>query len=306
MGALGALVRETGWDPENASLVMGTSAGSVVAALAAGLHKPWQIVEEGFEKEFLDVLAGAAYEVERPERWLRWGSWRMVVEAWRGGGDATLARMWAGVLPHGLVSTRRLEDTISRRVERWPHRPRLWIVATDYESGGRRIFSGPSHDGVAVGRAVAASCAIAGFYKPVQIGSRLYVDGGVASSTNIDLLGGSGLDLIICMLPLSPLRAVAHRTASMRFRSLLHRRLMRQIHVVERAGTRVLLIEPERAAADLIGLNFMNRSRARAVAHAAVHTVHERLRTRDAQAALAVLGAASPGVRPVPSAAPRS
>lgn len=289
MGGLGALVRETGWTPEEASRVMGTSAGAVVAALCAGSHRPWRIIEEGFEHEFLDVMAGAVYEMERPERLWRWGSWRMLVEAWRGGGDSMLNRAWAGVLPHGLVSTRHLEAMVARRVSDWPHEPRLWVVATDYDTGKRHVFKGPASADVTVARAVAASCAIPGFYRPVRIGSHLYVDGGVTSSTNIDLLVGEELDLVICMLPLSPATALARRTPFGRLRDALQRSLRRQIRAVEDAGTPVLLIEPEGRAADLIGLNFMNRRRSSSVAHAAADTVHQRLRRADARALLDVI-----------------
>jgi NTE family protein len=286
MGALSAVERETGWRARDADLVMGTSAGAAVAAVAAARDRAWGQLEEDSAAgaEFLSLLGAAAYDVERPGRWMRWGSWRMVVETWRGGGDAALGRTWAGVLPHGLVSTRRLESTIDFHVPAWPIDPELWIVATDYESGRREVFG--STDSIGVGRAVAASCAIPGFYRPVRIGSRLYVDGGVASSTNLDLLAGRGLDLVICLVPLSPLRAVAHRTPSARFRELLQRRLRRQIAAVEATGTEVLLIEPEGAAVDLIGLNFMNRKRAHAVAQAAVRTVHHRLRSPAVRRAL--------------------
>ena len=51
--------------------------------------------------------------------------------------------------------------------------------------------------------AVAASCAIPGFYRPVRIGGRRYVDGGVCSASNLDLLAGRGLDLVVCLNPLS-------------------------------------------------------------------------------------------------------
>lgn len=281
IGAVGAVVRETGWDPVDASLLMGTSAGSVVAALIAGSHQPWRLIEAGFEDQFLDVFAAATYRFERPERLARWGSWRMVVEAWSGGGDAVLQRLWAGALPHGLVSTRPLEEMVDRRVPEWPESPRLWLVATDYESGRRRVFDGREGD-PSVGRAVAASCAIPGFYRPVPVDSGLFVDGGVSSSSNIDLLAGARFDLLICMLPLSPVTAVARRSPFNRFRFALQQTLMRQIREVEAAGTRVLLIEPEGRAADLIGLNFMNRRRTRAVAESAVETVHERLRDPDA------------------------
>ena len=289
MGGIGALVRETGWGPKDATLVMGTSAGAVVAALSAGSHRPWEFVEKGLEAQFLDVMAAAVYRVERPDRLTRWGSWRMVVEAWRGGGDEMLGRMWAGILPHGLVSTHQLEQMINRRVDAWPGRPRLWIVGTDYETGARHVFRGPGGHNVSVGRAVAASCAIPGFYRPVRVDSKRYVDGGVTSASNIDLLVDERLDLIICMLPLSPLAAVARRTPFAGFRRTLHRKLHGQIREIQKRGTRVLLIEPEGRAADLIGLNFMNRKRSSAVARAAAETVRHRLREASPKRLLDVI-----------------
>jgi NTE family protein len=48
---------------------------------------------------------------------------------------------------------------------------------------------------------VAASCAIPGFYRSVRIGGRRYVDGGVQSTSNLDLMAGLGLDLVICLNP---------------------------------------------------------------------------------------------------------
>lgn len=306
MGALGALVRATGWNPESAEVIAGTSAGSVVAALVAGSHQPWRLLEEGFDTEFVDVLAGAAYRFERPERLWRWGSWRMVTEAWRGGGDTALSRIWAGVLPHGLVSTGDLERMIDARVRDWPVHPRLWVVATDYDSGARRVFSGPGRHRASVGRAVAASCAIPGFYSPVRFGSHLYVDGGVTSSTNLDLLAGIGLDLVICLVPLSPATALARRTPFTNLRRSLQRRLLHQVAEVEARGTSVLLIEPEGRAADLIGFNFMNRRRARAVALAAGETVHERLQEPATASLLKRLEPVGVGPKPSPRARGRS
>ena len=53
--------------------------------------------------------------------------------------------------------------------------------------------------------AVAASCAIPGFYHPVTVAGRRYVDGGICSVSNLDLLCGEGLDLVICLNPMSSL-----------------------------------------------------------------------------------------------------
>ena len=87
--------------------------------------------------------------------------------------------MLAGWLPRGFVST----DPISGLVESfvdddWPDHPNYWAVAADYATGKRVAFGREDAPPRAVGEAVAASCAIPGFYHPVKIAGRRYVDGG--------------------------------------------------------------------------------------------------------------------------------
>ena len=56
--------------------------------------------------------------------------------------------------------------------------------------------------------AVAASCAIPGFYHPETIAGRRYVDGGIYSTSNPDLLRDEDLDLVICLNPTSTLHPI--------------------------------------------------------------------------------------------------
>ena len=71
----------------------------------------------------------------------------------------------------------------------WPERP-LWVCAVDLDSGERIVFG---RDGVdaPIGVAVQASSSIPGFFRPVEHGGQRYVDGGVHSPTNADLLAES-------------------------------------------------------------------------------------------------------------------
>lgn len=63
----------------------------------------------------------------------------------------------------------------------------LRIVATDFETGGAVAFhSGPIVD------AVLASSALPGLFPPVEIGGRLYVDGGIADNVPISPAVGAG------------------------------------------------------------------------------------------------------------------
>ena len=65
---------------------------------------------------------------------------------------------------------------------------RLWIVAVDLDVGRRVVFGAPGRRPSTVGEAVEASCAIPGYFAPVTIDGTRYVDGGVHSTTNGDLL----------------------------------------------------------------------------------------------------------------------
>jgi NTE family protein len=129
---------------------------------------------------------------------------------------------------------------------------------------------------------VAASCAIPGFYRPVRIGRRRYVDGGVCSASNLDLVAGRGLDLVICMNPLSGrvgpgaldplgwLPAIARRVN--------RRRLEHEVRKVRRFGTDVVVLEPTADDLAVMGLNWMSAERRREVIESAERTVAEQLR----------------------------
>ncbi len=81
----------------------------------------------------------------------------------------------------------------------WPDQA-LWITAVDAESGDLEVFTAES--GVSLVDAVSASCAVPGIWPPVTIGGRRFVDGGVRSTTNADLAMGS--DRVLVITPSAP------------------------------------------------------------------------------------------------------
>lgn len=93
-----------------------------------------------------------------------------------------------------------------------------------------------------------------GFYQPVQIGGRRYVDGGVASTSNLDVLAGEGLDLVICLNPTSSLHAPQPRTLGERAARVLRetsgRRLGSEATRVWASGTEVIVIQPTGSRCD--------------------------------------------------------
>jgi NTE family protein len=146
--------------------------------------------------------------------------------------------------------------------------------------------------------AVAASCAIPGFYHPVEIDGRRYVDGGMYSNSNLDVLRDEELDLVVCLNPTStlhppraadPLEWVANGV-----RGASGRRLGREARRLRDQGTDVVLIQPTAEDIALMGWNLMARRDRHKVVETAVKTVREQLQDPDVRASLEGLPQGAP------------
>jgi NTE family protein len=141
--------------------------------------------------------------------------------------------------------------------------------------------------------AVAASCAIPGFFRAVEISGRRYVDGGVRSASNLDVLEDVPLGLVVALNPMSSLHAGAPRTLGERFASMVRqasgRRLGSEAKRLRAAGIEVLLIQPTVHDLDAMGSNLMSRSRRHAVIETAVQTVTGHLQSSEMGERLAAL-----------------
>jgi NTE family protein len=316
-GGLKALADATGWDPATADHIVGTSAGAMMAALLAGGVPPWFMVAHSAGETFdglvdaagrpagdADRSAGAIF---RRDGWpsLGPGSWRLIARTLRDPRRHTATALGAGWLPSGAVSTEPLRDIVRRVVpEGWADHPNTWIMACDYASGRRTAFGRQGAPPAELADAVAASCAIPGFYRPVEIGGRRYVDGGMYSTSNLDVLRGEHLELVICLNPTSslhpsyawnPLERVAGLT-----RRASGRRLGSEARKLRERGMEVVLIQPTADDHAVMGTNLMSRRRRQQVIETAIETVGEQLRAPRVAEALADLppGAAEKLARP--------
>ena len=110
---------------------------------------------------------------------------------------------------HGLLRDPRAAATASTTSAR-----PLFVVAVDLDRGEAVAFGDASHRDVPVSRAVQASTALPGLYRPVRIDGRDYVDGGVKKTAHINLAIQNGAGLVICINPLVPIHEPdAGRTA---------------------------------------------------------------------------------------------
>src|SRR5271166_3889281 len=294
-GALHAIATETGWDPGSAQYIVGTSAGSMTGALLASGVPPWFMVAYSSGEQFgglanaggeaassADRSGGASFRLHRGAPVLGPGSWRLALSSLARPYRYSPAALLAGWLPLGPISTEPLKDTVRRAcAEPWAPHPNYWAVAVDYQTGGRVAFGSDSAPPAQLADAVAASCAIPGFFRAVEIDGRRYVDGGLRSASNLDILEGERLDLVIALNPMSSLHAGAPHTLGERVafavRQAAGRRLGSEAKRLRAAGTEVILIQPTVHDLDVMGTNLMSRRRRHEVIDTAVQTVTDHL-----------------------------
>ncbi len=307
VGALHAIATETGWDPGSADTVLGTSAGSMIGALLASAVPTWLLMSYGAGENLDPHPAAGASRARRLGTSLQvhWSFPRPVLgspglalrsmrEPWKYGPAGIIA--W---LPHGMISTEPLKDAVRRVVPRgWSAHANLWIVGIDYETGRRVVFGREGSPRTDLAAAVAASCAIPGFYRPVNIRGRRYVDGGMFSPANLDLMIDSEAELVVCLNPMSSRYRGGLLQPSGPIAAFVrgdNRRLLdREALALKGSGRRVMLVEPHADDLKVMGFNYMSRRNLDRVADTAVRTTTAALRGTQLGRALSALPAGSP------------
>lgn len=312
-GVLAALEETTGWDPRRASLVVGTSAGAEVAALLrAGLGATdlcARIEGRPLRPEAADAAACYLRPDHGPFPWhLSWPLAR-TAPAWlaarlrRRQSAAAMPGRRSGhepgpwmeaLLPLGRVDLRHQAEAFSRMFPGgWPARP-LWLVAGRLDDGQRVVFGRGDAPSTDVGRAVAASGAVPGINPPVTIDGRPYIDGGLRSTTNLDVLaepaGNPPPPQVVVLAPLSCAPRRAPRSWLRPARLVFGRRLEAEARAVGASGTKVHLFHPEGTVLRAMGVNPFSVARMQQVARAARRATLLALRSgRGALASLLVI-----------------
>ena len=117
----------------------------------------------------------------------------------------------AETLPSGLYTSAGVERYV-RTVLSDPDRTNdfrlleseLYLSATDLDTCERIVFGAAGWDDVPISSAVSASTALPMVYKPVRIKDRELVDGGIVSTTNIDIAVEAGAKFVVVVNPLVP------------------------------------------------------------------------------------------------------
>lgn len=264
-----AEIARQGWDPRTADVLVGTSAGAeLVALLGAGV--PGSAIHDGSDHRVAAHLSsprapGAVPGLPRPSL-PGLGLTRAALAR-----RADLLAGLAGLLPRGggdaqwLVD---LGDALASPDTGWVEHPATWLVAADVRTGERVPLGRADAPPVPLGRAIAASWAIPGWFAPVRIGDRSFLDGGAVSPTSADLLlphvVDGRIDEVVVVAPMSsedgaPARGLTR--VERLLRRPMTRRVDREVAALRAAGARVVRIEPTPADLDAMGANFMDGTR---------------------------------------------
>ena len=285
VGALQALQDETGVDARDYDAYVGTSAGSILAALlGAGVSVGDLVAHQRGAQLESGPLAGFWFDYEKASGGQRprrprpgIGSRELLVRNARQLRQLPPTAVLAAFLPEGRGNLEAVGALISHVVpDGWVARDGVTVVALDYDTGERVPFGRPEAPSVSISQAVMASCAIPGWYQPVLIGDHRFIDGGAWSSTNLGLLAGQGLDEVFVLAPQVSFDADAPTQWATRlerqWRNRVTRRVVREVTRVHREGTEVTVLGPGRADLQAMGGNLMDVSRRPAVIETSLRT----------------------------------
>src|SRR5688572_16448452 len=277
---------------------VGTSAGSFVASLTANGVTPeemMRVVNQQVPTPFRDIDLGTLLRPNyldfarslalMPLRGV--GVVRTMLENIRQVSVMDLAVGMAEGLPPGIYDggslQKYLEDVLSdpdRTNDFRLLQNELFLTATDLDTCERVVLGGEDWDDVPISRSVAASTALPMVYKPVEIKGRHLVDGGIRSTTNVDIAVERGAKFVIVVNPLVPyvndfqkviptlLGSRVRRVADMgfpqigyqAFKLLAHQRLHEAVsHWQEKyPGVDIILVEPDPNDELMFETNIMN------------------------------------------------
>jgi NTE family protein len=201
---------------------VGTSAGAFVAAAVANGVTPeemMRVIVQQVSAPFPDARVSSLLRPNYSE-FLAKGLMlplrlaRIVRTLVRDFGEISAVDIVVGLaesLPSALYSGQGIERYV-RTVLSDPDRtddfrllgPELYLAATDLDTCERIVFGAEGWDDVPISTAVSASSALPMIYKPVKIKDRELIDGGILSTTNLDIAVEAGAKFILVVNPLVP------------------------------------------------------------------------------------------------------
>jgi len=206
----------------NFDVYVGTSAGSFIAALCANGVTPeemMRVVTRQGKPPFKDIDVGDLLrpnlvEFARKGALLPLRAVSLARQLLSQPGGVSLMDVVLGLaagLPSGVYTgagiERYLHDVLSEpgRSDDFKELDcELYLTATDLDTCERVVFGAEESIDVPISTAVRASGALPMVYAPVRIDDRELIDGGIVSTTNLDLAVEAGAKLVMVINPIVP------------------------------------------------------------------------------------------------------
>jgi len=212
---------------------------------------------------------------------------------------AALAR----AVPTGLFDQRAI-DAFLLRLFATPRRSndfraldcKLFLVATNLDTGRAVTFGEPGFDHVPINKAIAASAALPGLFPPVEVDGEHYVDGALNKTLHASVALDQRVDLLLCVNPLVPFdaSAAARRgrltvekinkgglplVLAQTFRAIIHSRMKTGMEKYRREYPHadILLFEPDREDADMFFANIFSYAQRKRLCEATYYKTRQRL-----------------------------
>ncbi|MDF1781235.1 MAG: patatin-like phospholipase family protein [Alcanivoracaceae bacterium] len=267
IATLEALQKQLNWDARSADILIGTSAGSVLAALlSAGVSVERMVASEKntaadcFWNHDTDT-GGAFPPVPK-------GQFTAMPLLWKGiKGEVSPITAIAGLLPRGNMNMQPFMDLIDSVVPagQWTKHKATWIVVVDAATGERVVLGRDYAADIPLNRAVCASYAVPSWCPPVSWAGREFLDGGIASPASADMLIGTDIEEAIVLTPMAAASMDNPRSRlekiERRVRRYMTNVVNREIAQLERAGIRVIRLEPTAEDLGAFGFNMMDPHR---------------------------------------------
>ena len=196
-------------------------------------------------------------------------------------------------IPTGLFDQRAL-DRFLNRLFSMPGRSndfrklehKLFVIATNLDTGASTTFGGRGFDHVPIASAIEASAALPGLFPPVDIDGAHYVDGALNKTLHASVALDAGVRLLLCVNPLVPFDAspmqgrdrrdkLAHGGLPMvlaqTFRAIIHSRMEAGMdrYRAQYPDADIVLFEPDREDADMFFASIFSYARRKDLCEAA-------------------------------------
>jgi NTE family protein len=251
------------FDARGCDSYIGTSAGSIVAALLASGIEPGSRLGrmpqqpatiESSDVSVPDGAAQALHVVASTAAVATGGMAWLALRASEPAGKLA-RRLVLSRVPRGRRSLAQLGREIERTGASWDGR--LRISAVELNSGNRVIFDGSGEPEATVGQAVEASCAIPGVFRPVMLSGARYVDGGVWSPTNMDVAEVKRGTSVLCLNPTGAMQSAA--TGAFGGVAMVSRTIAGlEAAALRRGRASVRVLSPDHACVQAMGGNLMS------------------------------------------------